>query len=143
MIQHDLSRFKEMHKLDFETALSEIRSGRKTTHWMWYIFPQIQGLGRSDFSKQYAIKNISEAKEFLNDTYLGNNLISISNALLELKSTNATEIFGRPDDKKLKSSMTLFAYVADGNPVFKAVLDKFFDGKQDYKTLIIIKEMQK
>lgn len=105
---------------------------------MWYIFPQIQGLGKSSISKFYAINNLDEAKAFLNNSYLGNNLIEISKALLELDIYDAREIFGRPDDMKLKSSMTLFARACENNEVFLAVLDKYFNGKQDYLTIKIL-----
>ncbi len=105
---------------------------------MWYIFPQIQGLGRSSISKFYAIKNLDEAKEFFNNSSLGNNLIEISKSLLELDTNNAREIFGRPDDIKLRSSMTLFARACENNEVFLAVLDKYFNGKQDHLTLKIL-----
>ena len=139
MKKYDLSRYTQMHKRDFETALSEIKSGRKTSHWMWYIFPQIHGLGHSSTSVYYSIKNSEEAKAFLDDDYLGNNLITICNALSELDSNNATEIFGNPDNMKLKSSMTLFMHAANENTIFKRVLDKFFNGEQDNRTLSILK----
>lgn len=138
MEQHDLSRYTQMHQKDFERAFSEIKSGEKQSHWMWYIFPQIHSLGRSTMSVYYSIKSLEEAKAFLNDEYLGGNLISICNALLELDSNNATRIFGNPDDKKLKSCMTLFMHAADDNSVFELVLNKFFDGRQDNTTLRIL-----
>ena len=118
MHQADLSRFIIAHKRDFDKAYKEISNGKKTSHWMWYIFPQIIGLGRSSVSEYYAIKNIEEAKAFLDDPYLGGNLCSICEALLKLHSSNATEIFGRPDDMKLRSSMTLFSTVSSNNEVF-------------------------
>jgi len=132
---YDLSRFTQMHQRDFEAALSEVRAGRKRSCWMWYIFPQIQGLGHSSISQYYAIKDAGEARAFLDDAYLGGNLIKICNALLELDSDDATYILGRPDDMKLKSSMTLFANVADDNTVFTLVLNKFFGGRPDGETL--------
>ena len=111
----DLSRFVEAHNQSYETALKEIKNGHKYSHWMWYIFPQIQGLGRSSTSQYYAIKNSDEALAFLNDEYLGGHLIEISKALMKLDSDNPTEIFGKPDDMKLRSCMTLFASVSDDN----------------------------
>ena len=134
----DLSRFTQVHKESYRSALKEIQNGKKMTHWMWYIFPQIRGLGRSSTSQYYAILNLDEAKAFLNDPYLGENLIEISYALLNLKEDNPTMIFGKPDDKKLKSSMTLFASISEDNSVFHKVLDKYFDGKMDKRTLTIL-----
>ena len=137
--QYDLSRFIEAHKEDYEMALNEIKQGRKRSHWMWYIFPQIQGLGLSSTSQYYAIKDSDEARAFLNDPYLSGHLLEISNVLLQLKTDNPTEVFGIPDDMKLRSSMTLFALVSDENSVFHKVLDKYFNGKYDYKTINIMK----
>ena len=105
------SRFTDAHRSSYQTSLSEIRSGRKKTHWMWYIFPQIQGLGYSASTQYYAIKNADEARAFLNDSYLGGNLIEISNELLKLQTNDPSSVFYTPDDLKLRSSMTLFAYV--------------------------------
>lgn len=131
---NDLQRFSDAQERSFETALAEIRRGRKQSHWMWYIFPQIAGLGSSETAKFYAIKNKAEAKEFLAHPTLGNRLIEISNALLEIEGKTANQIFGSPDDVKLKSSMTLFAALDETNPVFQKVLDKYFD-ERDLKTL--------
>ncbi len=107
---------------------------------MWYIFPQIQGLGFSETSRFYAIKNISEAEEYLKHPILGSRLIEICNAVLGLESNNANKIFGSPDDLKLKSSMTLFAALNHTDPVFQLVLDKFFNGTKDNATLRIINQ---
>jgi uncharacterized protein (DUF1810 family) len=133
-----LKRFIEAQETDYETALAEVKNGRKQSHWMWYIFPQIQGLGFSDTSKFYGLKNIAEANAFLNHPVLGTRLIGICNALLGLESNNATQILGSPDDMKLKSSMTLFASLPETNPVFQSVLNKYFNGTKDIKTLQII-----
>lgn len=122
----------------YQTALSEIKNGHKETHWMWYIFPQMLGLGISSTSQYYAIHSLEEARAFLNDPYLGNNLAEISQALLGLESNNAYSIFGSPDDLKLRSSMTLFAVAAGEDSVFAKVLDKFFDGKYDAMTLKLL-----
>jgi len=105
---------------------------------MWYIFPQIQGLGFSETSKYYAIRSIQEANEYLKHPVLGNRLINICWALLDHGGNNANKIFGSPDDLKLKSSMTLFASLKETNPVFQKVLDKFFNGKRDERTIEII-----
>lgn len=136
--ENDLGRFLDAQQSDYQTALSEIKNGRKRSHWMWYIFPQIQGLGFSETSKFYAIKNVSEAEEYLSHPVLGSRLIEISNAALALQSDNANSIFGSPDDLKLKSSMTLFAKLNQTNPVFQKVLDKFFGGSKDQQTLQLI-----
>jgi uncharacterized protein (DUF1810 family) len=137
-----LQRFTDAQKADYEIALSEIRSGRKRSHWMWYIFPQIHGLGFSETSKFYALKSVDEAKEYLSHPVLGKRLIEISKALLDLPSVNAHSIFGSPDDVKLKSSMTLFASLPNADRVFQSVLEKFFYGEKDDKTLKIISEKE-
>ena len=130
----ELSRFVKAHQGAFRTALREIGSGRKRSHWMWYIFPQVRGLGHSDLSQYYAIRDLDEAAAFLRDPYLCGNLLEICNALLSLETGNAAEVFGKPDDRKLRSSMTLFSLVPGADPVFQRVLDKFFDGKPDGRT---------
>ncbi|MBW3127437.1 DUF1810 domain-containing protein [Hymenobacter profundi] len=134
----NLTRFLDAQKSDYQTALSEIKNGRKRSHWMWYIFPQIQGLGFSETSKFYAIQDAAEAEAYLAHPVLGSRLLEISNALLTLSASNATSVFGSPDDLKLKSSMTLFASLPKADPVFQAVLDKFFNGTKDNKTLQIL-----
>jgi uncharacterized protein (DUF1810 family) len=135
---NDLQRFLEAQEDDFELALSEIKSGRKESHWMWYIFPQIAGLGFSSTSRFYAIKDLREAEDYLQHPILGERLIEISEALLEIEGKTAAQIFSSPDDMKLKSSMTLFGSLKDTNPVFQKVLDKYFDGKKDERTRQII-----
>ncbi|MGI4750423.1 MAG: DUF1810 domain-containing protein [Janthinobacterium lividum] len=137
---NNLNRFLDAQKSSYQTALTEIKNGRKRSHWMWYIFPQIQGLGFSETSKFYAIKDVSEAEAYLQHAVLGSRLIEICNAALGLASSNANSIFGSPDDMKLKSSMTLFAALDNANPVFQSVLDKFFGGKTDSQTLQIIRK---
>ena len=137
----NLERFIEAQERSYQIALSEIKNGKKQSHWMWYIFPQVQGLGFSDTSKFYAIKNIDEAKEFLLHPVLGNRLVNLCKELLKLESDNANSIFGSPDDLKLKSSMTLFSSL-NINPVFQMVLDKFFNGTGDTKTLELIGKHQ-
>ena len=124
--ENNLKRFIDAQEANYQIALSEIKNGRKQSHWMWYIFPQIHGLGFSETSKFYSIKNIQEAEEFLKHPILGRRLIEICNKLLELESNDANKIFGSPDDLKLKSSMTLFSSLHNSNPVFQSVLEKFF-----------------
>ena len=133
----DLSRFITAQERSYDAALREIRSGRKRTHWMWYIFPQIAGLGFSQTAQYYAISSLQEAKDYYAHPVLGKRLVEISEALLALDSCDATSVMGYPDDLKLCSSMTLFS-VASGDPVFAKVLDKFSSGRQDAKTLSIL-----
>lgn len=133
--QYNLQRFIDAQQRDYAAALSEIRNGRKRSHWMWYIFPQVQGLGFSSTSKHYAIKDINEAQSYLEHPVLGERLIEISNTLLKLPTDNASNVFGSPDDMKLHSSMTLFSEVPGADGVFQKVLDKFFHGKKDPLTL--------
>jgi uncharacterized protein (DUF1810 family) len=131
-------RFKEAQQRYYETALNEIKSGRKLSHWMWYIFPQIAGLDNTETSRHYAINDIKEATDYLMDGELKTKLVEICKALLVLETSNANEIFGSPDDLKLKSSMTLFDAVPATFPVFGQVLDKFYGGERDQKTLQLL-----
>jgi uncharacterized protein (DUF1810 family) len=135
---NDLQRFLDAQKEDFAIALAEIRRGRKQSHWMWYIFPQIAGLGFSSTSKFYAIKDRQEAEAYLRHPILGARLIEISAVLLEIEGKTAYQIFGSPDDLKLKSSMTLFGSLENTDPVFEKVLDKYFAGARDMQTLELL-----
>ena len=141
-IHTNLERFLKAQEKDYAIALSEIKNGKKQSHWMWYIFPQIQGLGISETSRYYALKNMQEAADYLKDAVLGKRLIDICNELLNLGNNDAHEIFGSPDDKKLHSSMTLFSSLPGTDPVFTKISDKFFAGKKDERTLQIIREEQ-
>lgn len=132
-----LTKFITAQQEDFNMALSEIKNGRKQSHWIWYIFPQIVGLGRSTTSEYYAIKNLSEARMYLKNEYLHNNLLTICQALLDLETSDAEEVMGRIDAMKLKSSMTLFTLADSEEQVFKALLNKFFCGELDEKTIEI------
>jgi uncharacterized protein (DUF1810 family) len=136
--KYDLQRFLEAQQGSYQQALSEIRMGRKESHWMWYIFPQVKGLGSSSMAQRYAIIDIEEAEAYLRHPILGSRLIEISSALLELRTDDAYRVFGSPDNMKLKSSMTLFASAPAGNDVFKKVLEKFFQGQRDEATLRIL-----
>ena len=133
-----LERFLEAQRADYATALNEIKRGRKQSHWMWYIFPQIEGLGFSSTSKYYGIKDLQEAEAYANHPVLGSRLVEICNALLALETSDANKIFGSPDDMKLRSSMTLFSQVKDADKVFQNVLNKFFNGTKDDKTLQLL-----
>ncbi|MBD2720746.1 DUF1810 domain-containing protein [Hymenobacter armeniacus] len=135
--ENSLQRFLDAQQASYPTALAEINSGRKRTHWMWYIFPQIQGLGLSETARFYALRDRAEAAAFLQHPVLGARLLEISQALLDLSSNDPYRILGSPDDMKLKSSMTLFASL-QVHPVFQRVLDKFYAGEPDNKTLRII-----
>ena len=126
---YNIERFHDVHRIYFEDALNEIKSGRKQSHWMWYIFPQLKSLGRSYKAVYFGVENAEEARLFYNDSYLGANLKEICRALLECESSDALEVMGYPDNLKLCSSMTLF-YLATKDELFADVLNKFYDGKQ-------------
>lgn len=134
----DLTRFLKAQATNYTDALAEISKGKKRTHWMWYVFPQIQGLGFSETARYYSIKDTDEANAYIAHPVLGSRLIEISKALLALDSNNANAVLGSPDDMKLKSSMTLFAALPNANPIFELVLQKYFNGEKDDKTLKII-----
>ena len=136
----NLDRFIKAQENIYKEALSEIRAGRKRSHWMWYIFPQLAGLGFSETSKYYAIKDLPEAEAYASHPVLGNRLIEICTTLLGLGENNANRIFGSPDDMKLKSSMTLFSSLPKADPVFGQVLDKFYEGSKDQRTLELLKK---
>lgn len=140
IVNNNLDRFLIAQQTYYRTALEEIRSGRKQSHWMWFIFPQIAGLGHSETARYYAIQDMGEAKAYMEDDTLRNNLIEISEALLEVDSDDAGAVMGWPDNLKLKSSMTLFALAEPECEVFQKVLDKFFGGEMDQRTVEILKE---
>ncbi len=140
----NLNRYIEAQEKQYVIALAEMQAGYKISHWMWFIFPQISGLGFSEVSKFYAIKNLEEAKAYLQHGILGKRLREISNVLLMQDTDDATLIFDNPDDMKLHSSMTLFAIADEENldNVFEKVLAKFFKGKYDRRTVEILTEQQ-
>lgn len=129
-----MERFIDAQQTEYATALSEIRSGLKTSHWIWYIFPQIQGLGYSHMTRTYAIKDINEAKQYLNDEILGPRLREITSALLAVEGRSALEILGDPDDKKVRSCMTLFDFISP-NDIFEQVLIKYYNGTRCSRTI--------
>ena len=145
----ELERFIKAQENDYETALKEIKNGKKSSCWMWYIFPQIIGLGMTSTAQYYGIKDIEEAIEYLNNETLGARLVEISQALLELDDdTNINEVMGYPDNLKLKSSMTLFKKASEElgskyDDVFQKVLDKYYNGQDDQKTLDILSSQKK
>lgn len=135
-MKYDLQRFLNAQNQTYLRALEEVKEGQKVTHWMWFIFPQLKGLGHSETAQFYAIQNLSEAQLFMQHPVLGANLLEICQALLLVRDKTANDIFGYPDELKLQSSMTLFLRAADQNTVFKSVLDKYFEGALDIETLI-------
>jgi uncharacterized protein (DUF1810 family) len=137
----NLNRFLSAQQGVYESALQEIKGGRKQSHWMWFIFPQITGLGHTEISRFYSIRSPQEAADYLAHPLLGKRLMEIAEALLALSGRTATEIFGTPDDLKLKSSMTLFHEVSD-EPIFQRVIDRYYGGEQDQKTRQILASMQ-
>jgi uncharacterized protein (DUF1810 family) len=133
-----LEKFITAQQRDYRIAFNEISRGRKQSHWMWYIFPQIQGLGFSDTAKCYAIADLKEAGAFLTHPVLGSRLVEISSLLLNHRRLSANEIFGSPDDMKLRSCMSLFAAVKNAPVVFDQVINQFFSGEGDPKTKRIL-----
>ena len=138
MNQYDLSRYVTAQQRDYQSALTEIKNGKKVSHWMWYIFPQIRGLGKSSTSQFYAIQSLDEAKAFLEHPYLGHNIIEISEALLSLDTSDAYEVFGKPDNMKLKSSMA-FRPSARSAPSFRTVLSTAQNSFILFRPLMILR----
>ncbi len=134
----ELSRFVTAQESVFEVALQELRSGSKESHWMWFIFPQLAGLGSSAMAKKYAIRSLEEAHAYLNHAVLGPRMIDCCRALLSVNGKSAAEIMGSPDDVKLKSSMTLFSLVTETHPEFRKVLGKYFESQRDQRTLTLL-----
>jgi uncharacterized protein (DUF1810 family) len=139
-VSHDLARFVRAQERTYQTALAEIRSGRKRSHWMWYVFPQIAGLGFSETSQRYAIRNRAEARAYLAHPLLGPRLIECFEAALSVDGRTAHAMFGSPDDLKFRSCATLFACVTPPGSVFQRALDKYFGGERDPRTLELVHE---
>ena len=135
-----LNRFLDAQDSIYAQALAELKNGRKQSHWMWYIFPQISGLGHSETAKFYAISDVQEARDYLDHPILGTRLIEAAKALLTVEGKTANQIMGSPDDTKLRSSMTLFSLLTPTNPVFQAVLTTYFEGLADQRTIDLIKK---
>ncbi len=135
---YDLNRFISAQEGVYDRVLAELRAGLKRTHWMWFIFPQIDGLGHSPTTRFYAVKSLEEARHYLRHPVLGARLTECTEAILALKGRSASDIFGYPDDMKLQSSMTLFALAAGPGSVFLRVLDRYYGGKQDTRTRQIL-----
>jgi uncharacterized protein (DUF1810 family) len=135
---YDLNRFVLAQEDNYQQALSELESGRKRSHWMWYIFPQLDGLGSSSLSKLYSIKSHDEARAYLEHPVLGRRLVECAEAILAVDGKSATTILGSPDDMKLKSCATLFAHVSASGSVFERILDKFYGGERDDATVRLL-----
>ena len=134
----DLERFLKAQDSCYQTILTELRNGQKRTHWMWFIFPQITGLGRSPTAQYYAISGIEEARTYLDHPLLGTRLKECTQTVLGIQDRTLQEIFGNPDDWKFRSSMTLFEYTAPNEKIFSEALERYCEGKRDWKTLEII-----
>ena len=131
----DLQRFVDAQAGVYERALGEITRGRKTSHWMWFVFPQLAGLGSSDMARRYAIASLAGARDYLAHPVLGPRLRACAEACVALEGVTASEVFGAPDDLKLRSSLTLFERADPGEPAFPAALDRLCDGQRDPATL--------
>ena len=132
---YDLQRFIDAQAPIFEQAVAELSAGTKRSHWMWFVFPQIAGLGRSATAVRYAIRSLEEARAYLAHPILGPRLLQVTRILNQVEGRSAHDIFGSPDDMKLHSSLTLFAQAAPDEPAFRAALDRYFDGHIDRATL--------
>ncbi len=135
----ELERFVSAQSGAYSRALAELRGGEKRSHWMWFIFPQIEGLGHSSTARHYSIKSIEEARAYLAHPVLGPRLLECAQAVLTVEGRSAADIFGYPDDMKLRSSMTLFAQVSEPDSVFVQVLEKYYHGRQDDRTLELLR----
>lgn len=136
----ELRRFEEAQASNYADALVELGAGQKRSHWMWYVFPQVDGLGSSRMARRYAIKSRGEAEAYLAHPVLGPRLVRAAEALLGVRERTASEIMGHPDDLKLRSSMTLFAQFAGPGSVFQRVLERYYGGVPDERTLEIFHE---
>jgi len=134
---YDLGRFVSAQAADYDRALSELRDGKKRSHWMWYVFPQIEGLGHSPMSRRYSIKSANEARAYLDHPILGTRLRECAAAVQNVTGRSALEIFGSPDDMKLRSCATLFARVSDDD-IFEQLILKYFNGEHDKETLRLL-----
>ena len=139
---HDLDRFVLAQIGVYEGALAEMEEGKKRSHWMWFVFPQIAGLGQSEIAREYALSGLEEARAYLEHPVLGVRLIEIAQIVLHIEGSTARKIFGSPDDMKLHSSATLFAQVSGRSSVFHQLLERFFQGEPDERTIELLMEMQ-
>lgn len=135
---YHLHRFEEAQAHDYPQALAELLDGKKRTHWIWYIFPQIDGLGSSPAARYYAISGLAEARAYLDHPTLGPRLRECCAAIMTIRNSTAREILGTPDDLKLRSCATLFAQLTTADSVFSRLLDRFFEGQPDQRTLALL-----
>ncbi len=142
MKKYDLERFRTAQRAHFETALSEIQAGEKDSCWMWFIFPQLKALGKSATSQHYGLAGLAEAKAYMADPVLRDNLLAVTRALLKLEENDPADVMGTPDDEKLRSCMTLFELAAPELPDFGMVLEKYFNGSRDEKSLSCLQKQQ-
>jgi uncharacterized protein (DUF1810 family) len=136
----DLARFEQAQASVFAQAIAELRAGRKRSHWMWFVFPQYRGLGSSPMSQRFAIRSLDEARAYLAHPVLGPRLRECTSAVIEVEGRSAHDIFGSPDDLKLRSCATLFAAVSPAGSEWARLLDKYFDGQPDHATLELLRE---
>lgn len=134
----DLDRFVDAQAGTYDRALAELRAGRKTGHWMWWIFPQVAGLGMSPTSRAYAVADLAEARAYLRHDVLGPRLLECCRALLDLEGVSAEQVLGSVDAMKLRSSMTLFAHADPSETTFREVLDRYYDGAEDARTVALL-----
>lgn len=135
---YDLNRFVEAQAVNYASALAELHAGRKRSHWMWYVFPQMKGLGSSAMSVRYGIRSEEEASAYLQHPVLGARLIECAEAVLAIDNRSASEIFGSPDDMKLRSCATLFAHVSPPGSAFERILDQYYSSERDPNTLNLL-----
>ncbi|MCC3246326.1 DUF1810 domain-containing protein [Methylocystis sp. WRRC1] len=137
---HDLRRFVDAQRSAYDRALRELQAGRKTSHWMWYVFPQLRGLGFSETAQFYGISGLDEAVAYLAHPILGPRLRACVEAMLAIEGRTAADVLGDVDGKKFRSSMTLFAHAAPQEAIFAKALEKFFAGEEDARTLAMLRE---
>ena len=138
MTSFDLERFLSAQESVYSSVLSELRDGTKVSHWMWFIFPQIDGLGSSKKARHYAILSLEEANAYLAHPLLGSRLIECTNLVNNVEGKSPRQIFGSPDDRKFHSSVTLFSLIEPRRPAFERALDKYFNGELDERTIAIV-----
>lgn len=138
----DLQRFVSAQECQYNDAISELKSGRKLTHWIWFVFPQLEGLGRSPTAQHYAIRSLAEARAYLDHPLLGARLKECTSAVLNVEGRTAHEIFGHPDDLKFHTCMTLFAAISGQESIFEKAIEKYYNGTSDQATLDLLKAME-
>lgn len=141
VVAHDLDRFLDAQEDVYPQVLEELRAGRKRSHWMWFVFPQFDGLGASATSRRYAIRGLDEALAYLRHPVLGARLAECTRAVLDLRGLSATQVFGTPDDRKFRSSMTLFELVSGPDSPFATALEKYFSGERDVRTIELVRSV--